>query len=79
MASPDFANMTRQELSKFRHKAIKAGSRPSAENNYFTATFSAGVSNKQPTEQNPLLFSIVSASITAHRTTLLQSVTMPTA
>ena len=48
MAYLDFANMTKQDLSKFRHKAIKAGERPSAQNNYFTTTFSAGVSNKQP-------------------------------
>jgi hypothetical protein len=48
MASPDFANMTRHDLSKLRRQAIKAGERPSAKNNYFTTTLSAGVSNKQP-------------------------------
>jgi hypothetical protein len=53
MASLDFANMTRHELSKLRRQAIKAGERSSAKNNYFTAIFSAGVSNKQPDDYIP--------------------------
>jgi hypothetical protein len=53
MASLDFANMTKQDLSKLRRHAIRAGERPSAENSYFATTFSAGVSNKQPTDYIP--------------------------
>lgn len=53
MASPDFANMTRHDLSKLRRRAIKAGERPSAKNNYFTTTLSAGVSNKRPDDYIP--------------------------
>jgi hypothetical protein len=53
MASLDFANMTKQDLSKLRRHAIRAGERPSVENNYFATTFSAGISNKQPTDYIP--------------------------
>jgi hypothetical protein len=52
MASLDFANMSKQDLVVFRRKAIKAGERPSAKNNYFTVTLSA-VANKQPDDWVP--------------------------
>ena len=53
MAALDFANMTKQDLSRLRRHTIRAGERPSAENNYFATTFSAGVSNKRPTDYIP--------------------------
>jgi len=53
MASLDFANMTLRDLLSYRRKAIKAGERPSAQNNYLTTTFSTDIKNKQPADWVP--------------------------
>jgi hypothetical protein len=53
MASLDFQNMSKHELRDFRGKAMKAYERPSVENNYFATSFSADLTNNQPTDWVP--------------------------